>query len=96
MINLESSHPGWFLANSRDSITKTFTFHDTASAWSFVSRVANAAVAFNKHPEWRSSQGAVNVKLTTEDCGGLSEEDLKLATFMDEAERSIGSEDDSS
>ena len=74
---------GWSEIEDRDAIAKTFTFKSFSEAWAFMSRAALKAEQMNHHPEWFNVYARVDVTLTTHDCGGLSELDLKLARFMD-------------
>ena len=48
-----------------------------------MSRAALKAEQMNHHPEWFNVYARVDVTLTTHDCDGLSELDLKMARFMD-------------
>ena len=76
---------GWQDVAGRDAITKTFTFGSFNEAWGFMSRVALKAEQMNHHPEWFNVYGKVEVTLATHDAGGVTERDVKLAAFMDEA-----------
>ncbi len=51
-----------------------------------MTKVAAVADSMDHHPEWFNVYNRVEVVLTTHDCGGLSERDVKLAKVMDEAE----------
>ena len=48
-----------------------------------MSRTALKAEQMNHHPEWFNVYSRVDVTLSTHDCGGLSELDVKIAHFMD-------------
>lgn len=73
----------WQQVADRDAIQKSFTFTSFNEAFSFMTRVAMEAEKANHHPEWFNVYNRVDVVLTTHDAGGLSEKDIKLATFMD-------------
>jgi len=74
---------GWSEVEGRDAITKSFTFKSFSEAWAFISRAALKAEQMNHHPEWFNVYARVDVTLTTHDCDGLSELDLKMARFME-------------
>ncbi len=76
--------PGWDPVEGRDAIEKSFRFQDFNRAWGFMSRVALAAEAMNHHPEWSNVYNRVEIVLTTHDCGGLSERDIRLAETIEE------------
>jgi 4a-hydroxytetrahydrobiopterin dehydratase len=76
---------GWSLVEGRDAIEKSFKFKTFNEAWGFMSRVALAAEKLNHHPEWCNVYNRVDIVLSTHDCGGLSELDIKLAKRIDAA-----------
>ncbi|MGL4278894.1 MAG: 4a-hydroxytetrahydrobiopterin dehydratase [Albidovulum sp.] len=74
---------GWNAVEGRDAIRKIWKFRSFSEAWGFMSRAALHAEKLNHHPEWRNVYNVVDVTLTTHDCHGLSDLDLKLAKRMD-------------
>jgi 4a-hydroxytetrahydrobiopterin dehydratase len=76
--------PGWEYRADRDAIAKTFQFADFNAAFAFMTRVAMVAEKMNHHPEWFNVYNRVDVVLTTHDCHGLSERDVKLAMKMEQ------------
>jgi 4a-hydroxytetrahydrobiopterin dehydratase len=76
---------GWSVDKDRDAIVKTFRFKDFNAAFGFMSRVALLAEKLDHHPEWSNVYNRVEVLLTTHDADGVTEKDLKMARFMDEA-----------
>nr|CAB3264685.1 pterin-4-alpha-carbinolamine dehydratase [Phallusia mammillata] len=74
---------GWTMVENRDAIYKEFLFKDFNEAFGFMSRVALQAEKSNHHPEWFNVYNKVQITLSTHDCGGLSDRDIKLATFID-------------
>lgn len=74
---------GWKEVEGRDAIQKSFKFKDFIEAWGFMNRAALVAEKMNHHPEWFNVYNRVEVVLTTHDCDGLSELDVKLAKRMD-------------
>lgn len=78
--------PGWSADTSgRDAIVKTFTFGDFNAAFGFMTRVALMADKLDHHPEWFNVYNRVEVLLATHDADGVTELDVKLASFMDSA-----------
>ena len=73
----------WREVDGRDAITRAFKFADFNTAWGFMTRVAMKAEQMDHHPEWFNVYSTVEVTLSTHDCGGLSEKDIALATFID-------------
>ncbi len=74
---------GWGAVEGRDALRKVWKFRNFSEAWGFMTRVAMAAEVMNHHPEWRNVYNTVDVTLTTHDCQGLSELDIRLAHRMD-------------
>ena len=80
MMNLQ----GWEEMDDRDAIRKVFQFKDFNEAFAFMSRVALMAEKMDHHPEWFNVYNKVDVTLTTHDAGGVTENDINLARFMNE------------
>ena len=76
---------GWAEVPGRDAIAKRFVFTDFNEAFGFMARVALKAEHMDHHPEWLNVYNRVDVTLSTHECGGLSERDIKLAAFIDDA-----------
>ena len=74
---------GWAEVSGRDAIHKSFKFADFNEAWGFMTKVALAAEKADHHPEWSNVYNKVEITLSTHDAGGLSDKDMKLATFID-------------
>lgn len=77
--------PDWAEVDGRDAITRSFRFADFNAAFGFMSRAALAAERMDHHPEWFNVWNRVDVTLSTHDAGGLTDRDVKLARFMDDA-----------
>jgi 4a-hydroxytetrahydrobiopterin dehydratase len=76
---------GWSAKAGRDAIVKTFIFKDFNTAFGFMARVALMADKLDHHPEWFNVYNRVEVLLATHDADGVTELDVTLAKFMDEA-----------
>ena len=76
---------GWSLVDGREAISKSFVFKDFNEAFGFMSRVALKAEKMDHHPEWFNVYKTVDVTLATHDANGLTDLDVKLATFMNRA-----------
>ena len=74
----------WQEVAGRDAIFRSFEFKNFVEAFGFMSRAALWAEKLNHHPEWSNVYRTVDVILTTHDCDGLSELDVKLARKMDQ------------
>lgn len=79
--------PGWNEVDGRDAIAKSFKFADFNAAFGFMSRVALMAEKLDHHPEWFNVYNKVDVTLSTHDAGGVTERDVTLARFIDQAAR---------
>jgi len=82
--------PGWSEMNSREAITRTFTFADFNEAFGFMTRVALVAEKRDHHPEWRNVYRTVEVVLATHDAGGVTTLDIELAKAMNAIAAAIG------
>ncbi len=76
---------GWSEVEGRDAIHRTFQFGDFTAAFAFMTRSALAAERMDHHPEWFNVYNRVEVTLATHSAGGVTELDVRLATFMNEA-----------
>lgn len=75
----------WTEVAGRDAIQRAFKFRNFNQAFGFMTRVAMQAEKLDHHPEWSNVYNRVDILLTTHDCDGLSELDVKLARFIDKA-----------
>jgi 4a-hydroxytetrahydrobiopterin dehydratase len=80
---------GWRAAEGRDAIVKEFRFKDFNAAFGFMTRVALYADKHDHHPEWLNVYNRVDVALATHDSGGVTDKDVALAHFMDQAAAQI-------
>ena len=81
---------GWRAVDGRDAIAKAYGFADFKTAFGFMTRVALKAEQMDHHPEWFNVYNKVNVVLATHDANGVTDKDVELAQFMDEAARLPG------
>ncbi len=78
--------PHWRRAEgAREAIFRAYRFADFNAAFGFMARCALKAEQLDHHPEWFNVYNRVEVTLTTHDADGVTELDLTLARFMDEA-----------
>ncbi len=83
--------PAWRPSTGdRPAIERSLRFADFNAAFGFMTRVALMADKMDHHPEWSNVYSRVEVLLTTHDAGGVTELDLKLARFIDEAAAALG------
>lgn len=74
---------GWTLVEGRDAIYKEYLLKDFNQAFSFMTGVALLAEKMNHHPEWFNCYNKVQVTLSTHDVGGLSSQDIRMATYFE-------------
>lgn len=76
--------PGW--SRRGDVLTKAFSFRTFSEGIAFVTRVADAAVADDHHPDIDIRFTKVTIALTTPDAGGkITQKDLVLAKKVEQA-----------
>ncbi len=71
--------PGWALAEDGAAIVKTFRFADYYKTLAFVNALAYVAHAQDHHPDLGVHYDRVQVRYSTHDVGGLSENDFICA-----------------
>ena len=74
---------GWTEVEGRDAIRKAFRFADFNEAFAFMTRVALIAERMDHHPEWSNVYNRVEITLSTHDAGGVTENDVRLARYID-------------
>ena len=74
---------GWTMVDGRDAIFKELKFKNFWETFAFMTRVAIKAEKMIHHPEWFNVYNRLEITLSTHDCGGLSENDIKLAKYID-------------
>lgn len=84
---------GWQAHTERDAIQKSFKFKDFNAAFGFMARVAMMAEKLDHHPEWFNVYNRVDVVLTTHSADGVTDLDVRMARFMDEAAASMAAVD---
>ena len=66
-----------------DEITRTYTFEDYLSGVSFATQVGEVAEEEFHHPEIRINYKEVEVRLTSHEEGGITDQDIRLANLFD-------------
>jgi len=74
----------------RPAIARSLTFADFNAAFGFMTRVALLADKVDHHPEWSNVYNRVEVLLTTHDASGVTDKDIRMARFIDEAAAATG------
>lgn len=82
---------GWRVDDGdRPAISRSLRFGDFNTAFGFMARVALKAEVMDHHPEWSNVYDRVEILLTTHDAGGVTDKDVQLARFIDEAAAAMG------
>jgi len=66
-----------------DEIVRTYAFDDYLSGIAFVTQVGEVAEEEFHHPEIRVGYEEVEVRLTSHEEGGITEQDIRLANLFD-------------
>ena len=74
----------------RSVIARSYQFADFNAAFGFMACIALKAEVMNHHPEWFNVYNKVEVTLTTHDAGGVTDKDVRMARFIDEAALAAG------
>ena len=77
-------------AGDRPAIERNLVFADFNAAFGFMTRVALLADKVDHHPEWSNVYNRVEVLLTTHDAGGVTDRDIQMARFIDDAAGAMG------
>lgn len=77
--------PAWSHDEQRGAISRSFAFADFVQAFAFMTQVALTAEKRDHHPEWSNVYNKVNMTLTTHDANGLTQRDIDLARYADQA-----------
>ena len=77
--------PGWSEENGE--LVKTFTFSTFPEGIAFVDRVAEAAEEMGHHPDITISYNRITMRLSTHSEGGVTANDLALASRIEVAAR---------
>ncbi|NIC00015.1 4a-hydroxytetrahydrobiopterin dehydratase [Halobacterium sp. R2-5] len=78
----ERAPKGWTLDG--DEITRTYEFDDYLKGVAFASEVGELAEEEFHHPEIRIRYEEVEVRFTSHEAGGVTEQDVELAELCDE------------
>jgi 4a-hydroxytetrahydrobiopterin dehydratase len=71
---------GWRMTGEK--LHKDFVFADFNQAFGFMTRAAMEIEKMNHHPEWFNVYNKVSIDLTTHDAGGITQNDVNLAKFL--------------
>ena len=68
-----------------EDLHKEFRFSSFTEALGSMVQPVLVAESMNHHSQWFNVYNRVDLTLTTHDAGGVTERDIRLARFMDEA-----------
>lgn len=71
--------PGWELADGGKALVKTYRFEDYYRTMAFVNALAHIAHREDHHPDLGVHYNRCEVRFSTHDAGGLTENDLICA-----------------
>jgi len=72
---------GWTIQNGK--LHKEIEFAGFEGAWQFMTIAVTEIEKMNHHPEWFNVYNKLVIDLMTHDVGGISQNDIKLAKFLD-------------
>ncbi|WP_339873228.1 4a-hydroxytetrahydrobiopterin dehydratase [uncultured Brevundimonas sp.] len=82
---------GWSAAaGDRPAIERALKFADFNTAFAFMTAVALLAEKMDHHPEWSNVYNRVEILLTTHDAGGVTDNDIRMARFIDATAARLG------
>ena len=72
---------GWTVLNGK--LHKEMEFVNFDETWKFMTIAVVEIQKMNHHPEWFNVYNKLVIDLMTHDVGGISENDMNLAKFLD-------------
>ena len=72
---------GWIILDGK--LHKEIEFVGFDEAWKFMTIAVTEIQKMNHHPEWFNVYNKLVIDLMTHDVGGISENDINLAKFLD-------------
>ena len=71
---------GWNVENEK--LHKEFQFDSFNQAFGFMTRAAMEIEKMNHHPEWFNVYNKITIELITDNAGGITRNDTKLAKIL--------------
>jgi|TARA_R110000737_G_scaffold2188_1_gene6155 4a-hydroxytetrahydrobiopterin dehydratase len=71
----------WQIKNN--GLEKNYEFKTFTEAFGFMTKVAIQAEKMNHHPEWFNVYNKVNMRLSTHDANGITDNDFLLAEIIE-------------